>query len=206
MVAHFTENADKVHRISIIPRSKGALGFIQQVPEEERHLMTQEDLLGRIRVLLGGRAAEKVLIGKVTTGAYDDLKRASDMARRMITEFGMGDSLGLVSLSERNEQYQNNPFIQSGTADVSNETAQKIDVEIRKILDREFQNACQIIQEKTSVIHKMITRLLEKETIEGKEITELFGAGARKGAQGTKTKDDPNSSAIISGIDNERSF
>jgi cell division protease FtsH len=170
LVAHFSEGADPVHRISIIPRSSGALGFTMQIPEEERHLMTEHKLRSTIRILLGGRAAEKVINGEVTTGAYDDLRRASSIIRKMIMEFGMSDSLGLVSLGEHNEAYAGNPFVQSQYAHVSERTAESMDVESRKILDQEFSRACDIVRDKRELLESMVTMLLDKETIEYDEL------------------------------------
>jgi cell division protease FtsH len=170
LVAHFSLGADPVHRISIIPRTSGALGFTMQIPEEERHLMTEHKLRSTLRILLGGRAAEKVVNGEITTGAYDDLKRASSLVRKMIMEFGMSDSLGLVSLGEHSESYAGNPFVRSEYAHIAEQTAQSIDIEIRKILDLEFSKACEIIVEHRELLDSMVKRLIEKETIEYDEL------------------------------------
>jgi cell division protease FtsH len=179
VVAHFSGADDKVHRISIIPRTSGALGFTMQIPEEERHLLTVKQLRTKIRTLLGGRAAEKVFIGEVTTGAHDDLKRASEIIRRMTAEFGMSESLGLVSLGQKNEFYEGNPFVRNEYAPVSETVAQSLDAEMKKILEEEFALACNILKEKSSIVEKMVRVLLDKETIESNEIHELFGDKAQ---------------------------
>jgi cell division protease FtsH len=174
VVAHFSGSADKVHRISIIPRSSGALGYTMQIPEEERHLLSEENLRVKIRTLLGGRAAEDVFVGEVSTGAHDDLKRASEIIRRMIAEFGMSKSLGLVSLGQRNEIYQGNPFVKNEYANISENLAQQIDEEMKKILDEEYALAKKILKDKKALVEKMTKILLEKETIEKDDIASLF--------------------------------
>ncbi len=175
VVAHFSGSDDKVHRISIIPRTSGALGFTMQIPEEERHLLTVQQLRTKIRTLLGGRAAEKVFIGEVTTGAHDDLKRASEIIRRMIAEFGMSETLGLVSLGQQSAMYEGNPFVRNEYASISESVAQALDAEMKKILDEEFQFACEILRDKSSMVEKMVKVLLDKETIESQEIHALLG-------------------------------
>ncbi len=175
VVAHFSGSDDKVHRISIIPRTSGALGFTMQIPEEERHLLTVQQLRTKIRTLLGGRAAEKVFIGEVTTGAHDDLKRASEIIRRMIAEFGMSETLGLVSLGQQSAMYEGNPFIRNEYASISESVAQALDAEMKKILDEEFQSACEILRDKSTTVEQMVKVLLDKETIESQEIHALLG-------------------------------
>ena len=174
VVAHLSKSQDRVHRISIIPRSSGALGFTMHIPEEERHLLTDKQLRIKIRTLLGGRAAEHVFIGEITTGAHDDLKRASEIIRRMISEFGMSQSLGLVSLGLQNQMYQGNPFIKNEYAPVSEKLSQAIDEESRKILEDEFKEASKILSENRPLVERMTKVLLEKETIEYDEITAFF--------------------------------
>lgn len=174
VVSHFSGSSDKVHRISIIPRTSGALGFTMQIPEEERHLLTVKQLRIKIRTLLGGRAAEKVFIGEVTTGAHDDLKRASEIIRRMVGEFGMSETLGLVSLGQKSELYEGNPFVKNEYAPVSEKVAEAVDAEMKKILDEEFEMACTLLKQNSHVVEKMVQILLEKETIENTEIAALF--------------------------------
>ncbi len=178
IVAKFTEGADKVHRISIIPRASGALGFTMQLPQEDRYLMSQTQLRGLVRVLLGGRAAEKVVVGEVTSGASDDLRRASEIVRKMISELGMSDSLGLVSLGSQNSQYLNNPFIRQEYAHVSEDTAQKMDRETQQILGEEFENACSIIRSNRSIFDRVSESLLEKETLEQEDFDRLTSGHA----------------------------
>lgn len=174
VVAHFSGSKDKVHRVSIIPRSSGALGYTMQIPEEERHLLSTQQLKIKIRTLLGGRAAENVFIGEVTTGAHDDLKRASEIIRRMTSEFGMSETLGLISLGQQSDLYVGNPFIKNEYASVSENMAQKLDQEMKKILEEEFAKACSILEDNRAIVEKMVAVLLEKETSESVEIQNLF--------------------------------
>jgi cell division protease FtsH len=178
LVAKFTSGSDKVHRISIVPRSSGALGFTMQIPEEDRHLMSERQLRGMVRVLLGGRAAEHVVIGEVTSGAQDDLRRASAIVRRMISEFGMGQSLGLVSLSSHAPGYLENPFVRDDSLPISNELAGKMDKEIRKTLDEEFENACTIIRNHRDTLERLVSELLKKETLEAEDFEQFLGSEA----------------------------
>ena len=173
LVARYTPGADKVHRISIIPRTSGALGFTLQVPAEDRHLLTKGQLKNLIRVLLGGRAAEKIIIGEVTAGAQDDLRRASDIVRRMIGEFGMSESLGLVSLGQHGPGYLANPFVRGEWTEISDETARKIDQECRDVLDAEFENASHIIRSQRPLFDSLVALLLDKETLEFEDFDRL---------------------------------
>jgi cell division protease FtsH len=174
VVAHFSGSDDKVHRISIIPRSSGALGYTMQIPEEERHLLTTKQLRVKIRTLLGGRAAEKIFIGEVTTGAHDDLKRASEIIRRMTAEFGMSETLGLVSLGQQSEMYAGNPFVRNEYATVSERVSEQLDLEMKTILEQEFKKACDILEVHASTVEKITAVLLEKEVIESQEFKSFF--------------------------------
>lgn len=173
IVAHMTKGADKVHRVSIVPRSSGALGFTLQIPEEDRHLMTEAQLRSMIRVLLGGRAAEKIVLGEVTSGAQDDLRRATSIAKRMITEFGMGKSVGLVSLVSGSAGYLESPFGRDDSAGVSEELAKAMDQEIRSMLDVEFENAQNLLIQNRETLDRVTQALLEKETLEAEDFQKL---------------------------------
>jgi cell division protease FtsH len=176
LVSHFSPGADKVHRISIVPRSSGALGFTMQIPEEDRHLMTEKQLKTMIRVLLGGRAAEKEIIGEISSGAQDDLRRATSIARRMIFEFGMGASVGLVSLSQNTPGFLDNPFLRDDSIPVSEELAKEMDKEMRSILDTEFKKAVEIIRQHQKVLEVLKIELLEKETLEAPDFERVLRA------------------------------
>ncbi len=176
LVSHFSPGADKVHRISIVPRSSGALGFTMQIPEEDRHLMTVAQLRTMIRVLLGGRAAEKVVIGEITSGAQDDLRRATSIARRMIFEFGMSESVGLVSLNSHTPGFLENPFLRDDSLPVSESLAKEIDKELRALLDQEFSNAQKIISDHRPVLDALTQELLSKETLEAADFEKFVKA------------------------------
>ena len=177
LVARFTKGADPVHKISIIPRGSGALGFTMQLPDEDRVLLSSEQLRGLIRVLLGGRSAERVIFGEITSGAQDDLRRASEIARRMIQEYGMGESLGLVSVASGDPGMMTNPFLRQDQINVSEATHQKIDTEVRKILDEEFDVAQDIIRNHRKLVESVVAVLLEKETLESADFENLITQG-----------------------------
>ena len=171
LVAAFTPGADKVHKISIIPRGIGALGYTQQLPTEDRYLMTREELEGKIDVLFGGRAAEQVAFGKVSTGAHDDLRKATDIARAMVLEYGMGEALGLMTFPRhRRPTFLAEPggYAADGR-EYSEATAQALDVETKKILDERLQRVMLLLTEKRHILDQVSTALLDKEVLEGEE-------------------------------------
>ena len=173
IVAAMTEGSDKVHRISIVPRSSGALGFTMQIPEEDRHLMSQKQLRAMVRVLLGGRAAEQVVVGEVTSGAQDDLRRATSIVKRMLSEFGMGKSLGLVSAGAQGSAFLDNPFLRDDRIHVSEHLAAQVDEELKAILHEEFELACGIVQSQRTLMDALVEKLLEKETLEQEDFEAL---------------------------------
>lgn len=166
LVAAFTEGADRVHRISIVPRSSGALGFTMQIPEEDRHLMSQSQLRGMVRVLLGGRAAESLVCGDVTSGAQDDLRRATSIVKRMVSEFGMGKSLGLISVGSQGPAFLDNPFVRDDRVFVSEHFASQLDEEMKALLREDFDLASTIIQKQRKLLDVLVEKLIEKETLE----------------------------------------
>jgi cell division protease FtsH len=173
LVAHFLEHADPVHRVSIIPRGIGALGYTQQLPEEERYLMTEPELRDMLAVLLGGRSAEELVFGFATTGAGDDLRRATEIARRMVMEFGMSDKVGPVNLSGQSARFLN-PIFRRGE-DVSDETEMAIDREVKALLIDAQERARAILKDKRDDMDELAALLLEKESIGLREIKEHFG-------------------------------
>jgi len=167
LMAAFTPGADKVHKISIIPRGVAALGYTQQRPTEDRYLMSREELLGKIDVLLGGRAAEKIVFEDVTTGAGNDLQRATDIARAMISEYGMGETLGLSTYPRR----QTPVFIgtdQSGMSgrDYSEETAAKLDTEVKQILAQRENHVIDTLTQHKETLVTIAETLLNKEVLD----------------------------------------
>jgi len=171
LVALSLPGVDPVRKISIIPRGIAALGYTLQVPTEDRFLMTQRELENKIAVLLGGRIAEELVTGEISTGASDDIQKATDIARRMVTEYGMSQTLGRASY-----QRDQGPTFMGGKGargDHSEETAREIDVEIRDIIDQQYQRAREILRSREGVLRSAAKVLLERETITGEELIAL---------------------------------
>ena len=166
LVAALTPGADPVHKISIIPRGLAALGYTQQRPTEDRYLMSRQELLGKIDVLLGGRIAEKIIFGDVTTGAGNDLMRATDIARAMVAEYGMGTTLGLSTYPrQRTPVFLNTQQSYAGAPEYSQETAARLDAEIKEILDQREEHVTALLNENRETLVKISKTLLEKEVI-----------------------------------------
>ena len=174
LMAEFLETADQVHKISIIPRGISALGYTLQLPTEDRYLMTRKELLDRLGVLLGGRVAEEIIFNEISTGAQNDLARATDIAKSMVKEYGMSEKLGYMTFEkERRPLFLDiNPSF--GTKDYSEETAREIDNEVRKIIEESYQRVKTILNDKKELLKKVAQTLLEKEVIEGEELRLLI--------------------------------
>ena len=172
LVAHFVEHSDPVHRVSIIPRGIGALGYTQQLPDEERYLMSEPELHDRIAVLLGGRAAEETVFGFATTGAQDDLKKATEIARRMVMEFGMSPRVGPINIADNGPRFLSPAFRR--TEDVSEETEVAIDREVKSILLQGQQRARGILTEHRQDLDVLADLLLEKENLSGRDLAAHF--------------------------------
>lgn len=174
LVACSLPHVDPVHKVSIIPRGLGALGYTMQRPEEDRQLVTKTELFNRICVLLGGIAAEDVVYQECSTGASNDLQRATDMARRMVTEFGMSPKLGRVHYSES----RSSPFLAGSGTTVdyshSEETIREIDLEVRRIIDSAYDTANEILSTRRPVMEHLTRELLERETIEAATLYEIL--------------------------------
>ncbi len=173
LVAMSVEHADPVNKISIIPRGIGALGYTQQMPTEDRYLMTKTELFDKLCVLLGGRAAEEIVFEDVSTGAQNDLQRATDIARSMVTEFGMSDKVGLITLRKE----PRNPFLQTDQTssfvmirDFSEKMAELVDDEVRNIVGNAHSRVKSILGENRIWLDKLAEKLLEKEVLEGEEL------------------------------------
>jgi len=174
MVALSLPGTDPVQKISIIPRGISALGYTMQVPTEDRFLMTKTELLNKIASLLGGRAAEEIVFGDISTGAHNDLARATDIAKSMIREYGMSTTLGQVYLStEKRPQFLDIGKREGG--DYSEATAEMIDQEVRQIISGEYKKALEILTARKDALTKGAQLLLEKEKIQGDEIKALLG-------------------------------
>ena len=174
LVAAFTDGADKVHKISIVPRGVAALGYTLQMPEEDRYLRTKRELLGEVDVLLGGRAAEQVIFGEVSTGAGNDLQRATDLIRRMITDYGMSEKFFNVVLSSRGAGYgAGEPTL---VREYSEETQNYVDTEILRMITERYNYVVQMLTEKKVLMEYIAQRLLEKEIMEQAEFEEIVNA------------------------------
>ena len=191
IIASVLPNLDPVHKLSIVGRGVGALGYTMQLPTEDRYLMTTADLSNQLAVLLGGRSAEEIAFGEVSTGAQNDLMRATDIARAMVTEYGMSDALGTVNY----EGARRGAFIDQGFSpergNYAEETARKIDAEIKRIIDEAHDTALRVLRERRAVLDELSTRLLDREVIEGDELRELLGPTPPKDPEGTIPADIP---------------
>ncbi len=174
LVAAFRATAEKVHKITIVPRGIGSLGFTMQLPTEDRFLMSRTELLEKIDVLLGGRAAEELTFGEITTGAQNDLQKATNIARSMVTMYGMNEKLGQATYNEPGGQFlQQQQLLQQ--REISDETAKLIDDEVRAILAERMSEVKNLLATKEELLEKVATALLEKETLESEEFIELVG-------------------------------
>jgi cell division protease FtsH len=174
IVASVLPGLDPVHKISIVQRGFGALGYTMQLPLEDRYLMTRGDLYSQLAVLLGGRTAEEIALGEISTGAQNDLQRATDMARAMVTEWGMSDEMGAINYDVN----KRGRFLDIGMPPerglYGEETAQKIDSEIKRILNDAHNTARRILTEQRQKLESVTHRLLEIEVMEGDELRQLL--------------------------------
>jgi len=174
IVATSLPGTDPVKKISIIPRGIAALGYTMQTPTEDRFLMSRSELFNRIATLLGGRAAEEIVFEDISTGAHNDLARATDTARSMVKEYGMSPNVGQVYFArEKSNKFLNVPI--EGAAEYSEATAELIDNEVREIISHQYTRAIEILQGKKEVLQQGAKILLEKEKIEGTELKALMG-------------------------------
>ena len=197
LVAARLKNAAPVEKITIVPRTSGALGYTMQVDEEERLLMTKEQILDQITVLCGGRAAEDLIFGRITSGASNDIERATKLARTMITRLGMSDNFGMMALETQSGQYL------SGDSQLvcSDETAARIDQEVREILAACYLRAKEILNDNKDKLHELAKVLLEKETITGIEFMAVLAPkqlpSAEEKAQAEEQEAESNESAPV---------
>jgi cell division protease FtsH len=181
LVARLIPGTDPVHKVTIIPRGM-ALGVTQQVPVDDRHTWSREYILNRLAIMFGGRVAEELVLGHMTTGAGDDIEKATELARRMVCEWGMSERLGPMTFGKKEEQiFLGRDFTQ--TKDYSEQTAIEIDAEVRRIISDAYDRAKRLLQENRDVLDKMAEVLLEKEVLDASEIgTILEGFGRGNGA------------------------
>jgi len=173
LVAKMLPNTDPIHKVTIIPRGR-ALGLTQQLPLDEKHTYPKDYLLNSLCILMGGRAAEEIVLGMQTTGAGNDIERATTLARKMVCDFGMSESLGPLSFGKKEEQIFLGREI-SQHRDYSELTAQKIDEEVRSIVTGSYAKTSNLIKENLEALHQLAGALLEKETLDAKQIDEILG-------------------------------
>ena len=173
LVARALPGTDPVHKISIVPRGIGALGYTLQRPTEDRYLMTREELERKIMVLLGGRAAEKLVFGHLSTGAADDLARVTDIARDMVTRYGMVEDLGYVAYEPQRTRFLDVPMYPQGGCVTSQDTQQRIDDAVRSIVMGAFERATAILARNRAVLERCARELLARETLDEAAIREL---------------------------------
>jgi cell division protease FtsH len=170
LITALEKNSEPVQKITIVPRTMGSLGYVMQVPEEEKYLMTKDELITRIVTLLGGRASEELVFDSVTTGASNDMEKATRLARNMITQYGMSDKFGLMSLEEVENQYLSG----SARLNCSDATAAQVDEEVKILLKKCYEKAKELLSANREALDKIAEYLYEKETITGKEFMEIF--------------------------------
>jgi cell division protease FtsH len=173
IVATLLPNADPVRRISIIPRGISALGYTLQLPTEDRYLMTKTELLDRLAVLLGGRVSEEIIFGEISTGAHNDLQRATDIATSMVKEFGMSEKLGYVTF-EKEKQPLFLPSSLFPTREYSEDTAKQIDEEVKKIVDETYLRVKEMLTAKKDKLEDLARLLLEKEVVEEADLKKIL--------------------------------
>jgi cell division protease FtsH len=173
LVALALPGTDPVHKVSIIPRGIGALGYTIQRPTEDRYLMTREELERKIMVLLGGRAAEKLVFGHLSTGAADDIAKVTDIARDMVMRYGMDESLGYIAYEAQRPQFLDVPGLASGGCPRSPETQARIDEAVRRIVMDAFERACAILQQHRALLERCARELLQRETLDEAQLRAL---------------------------------
>ena len=170
LISALQKNSEPVQKITIVPRTMGALGYVMHVPEEEKYLNTEAELRDMLVGLVGGRAAEEIVFGNVTTGAANDIEKATEIARSMITRYGMSKKFGLMGLATIESQYLEG----RAALNCSDQTAAEIDAEVVEILKESYDKALSLLRENRELMDKLAEFLIEKETITGKEFMEIF--------------------------------
>jgi cell division protease FtsH len=166
-------HGDPIHKVSIIPRGM-AMGYTLPLPEEDRYLLTRDQILDQMAMALGGRAAEELVFGEISTGASDDLEKVSKLVRRMITEYGMSDELGPMTYGTRHDQvFLGRDLMRD--RDYGEEVAAAIDREARRIVMQQFERAKRILEKHREVLNRIAQTLIEKETLEAEELLNLVG-------------------------------
>jgi len=175
IVATAIPGMDPVHKISIVQRGFGALGYTMQLPLEDRYLMQRRDLLNQLAVLLGGRTAEEIALGEISTGAQNDLQRATDIARAMVTEWGMSDAVGAINYDgHKRSKFLDIPLGPERGA-YAEDTARLIDGEVKRIMKDAHEQAREILTNRRDMLEAVTRRLLEVEVMEGDQLRQMMG-------------------------------
>jgi cell division protease FtsH len=175
IVATAIPNMDPVHKISIVQRGFGALGYTMQLPLEDRYLMQRRDLLNQLAVLLGGRTAEEIALGEISTGAQNDIQRATDIARAMVTEWGMSDSIGTINYDGAKRSKFLDITMGPERGAYAEDTARLIDAEVKRIMTESQTEARRILNDRRDMLEAVTRRLLEIEVMEGEELRRIMG-------------------------------
>lgn len=170
LISALQKNSEPVQKITIVPRTMGALGYVMHVPEEEKYLNTEAELRDMLVGLVGGRAAEEIVFETVTTGAANDIEKATNIAKAMVTEYGMSKKFGLIGLASMQNKYLDS----AATLNCSDATEAEIDAEVVAILKESYEKAKELLRENRELMDKLAEYLIEKETITGKEFMEIF--------------------------------
>ena len=187
LVSALQKDAEPVQKITIVPRTMGALGYVMQTPEEEKFLNTKKELEAMLVGMLAGRAAEEIVFDTVTTGASNDIEKATKIARAMITQYGMSEKFGLIGLESVQHKYlDGRPVTNCGE-----ETAAEIDREVMKMLKDAYEEAKRLLSENREALDKIAAFLIEKETITGKEFMKIF-----REVQGIEEEEEPQKQRI----------
>ncbi|MDO4265378.1 MAG: AAA family ATPase, partial [Eubacteriales bacterium] len=170
LIAAIQKDAEPVQKITIVPRTMGALGYVMQVPEEEKYLMSKKELEARLVTAFGGRAAEELVFDTITTGAANDIEQATDIARAMVTQYGMSETFGLMGLAKTQDQYLSARTV----LNCSEDTAAQIDGVVMEMLKKAYDEAKRILSENREVMDEIAEYLIQKETITGKEFMRIY--------------------------------
>ena len=185
LITALEKNAEPVQKITIVPRTMGSLGYVMQVPEEEKYLMSEEELKARLVTLFGGRAAEELVFGSITTGASNDIEKATDIARAMITQYGMSKKFGLIGLEKQGNQYLDGRSV----LNCGDQTAAEIDHEVMELLKECYDKAKELLSGNRDIMDRIAEYLSEKETITGKQFMEIYNE-VLEARNGEKTADE----------------
>ena len=191
LITALEKNAEPVQKITIVPRTMGSLGYVMQVPEEEKYLMSEEELKARLVTLFGGRAAEELVFGFITTGASNDIEKATDIARAMITQYGMSKKFGLIGLEKQGNQYLDGRAV----LNCGDQTAAEIDHEVMELLKECYEKAKELLSGNRDIMDRIAEYLSEKETITGKQFMDIYNEviAARNGGavEESESTDEP---------------